>query len=597
MLIMYDSFTSSNYTLDEVMLASKIVPPVDGTTLINAADGSIMVNPDYYYNQSQINRMISSVFKWMGVVESMQDLPSTNLVVGHTYTVREDDLGNENAEYAWNGDEWEFLGTHVDLSGYALTVDVLELVRVERERALEAESTKLDITAFNEAIRAYGKDYTAFEVFPNDTAIAAGDTDPVTGFKYRIAVPAQMTHRTLLRSCTPIDESDLIIDWGDGSVTIVSELPSSCAKLDDTEYVYKLEHTYEVSDRYIVKIYGTKYFGFTTEWESSRDNLTYNLMSRCIEEDLPISSHVTNHASFAALALRLLKVTASECVLTNAFNLSSFFLGDTNLVQVTGVKNISNACRTTTAFFAECAALTTTDFIIPGMTKDGSNYYVFAWCANLVRDVAKLIPTQGFVGHSISMDHAFTNCKGLTGTVPASKLWENTRITWTNTSQCFAGCSDAIRNQVPTSWGGLNSEIEANIQAHYWDHVQVHDLNTELQSLTGMIAQLRTDVQTVIFIRSGTAQTPEVLTLRADKRYIASAPFTASLPADPTDGQLIQLNVSTGSSNMQVLAPAPATINGSNLPLEVGTTPDGIIVNNAVYTLVYDSVASNWIVL
>ena len=112
-----------------------------------------------------------------------------------------------------------------------------------------------------------------------------------------------------------------------------------------------------------------------------------------------------------------------------------------------------------------------------------------------------------------------------------------------------------------------------------------------------MIAQLRTDVQTVIFIRSGTVQEPEVLTLRADKRYIASAPFTASLPADPTDGQLIQLNVSTGSSNMQVLAPAPATINGSNLPLEVGTTPDGIIVNNAVYTLVYDSVASNWIVL
>jgi hypothetical protein len=48
---------------------------------------------------------------------------------------------------------------------------------------------------------------------------------------------------------------------------------------------------------------------------------------------------------------------------------------------------------------------------------------------------------------------------------------------------------------------------------------------------------------------------------------------------------------------MQVLAPAPATIDGSNLPLEVGTTPDGIIVNNAVYTLVYDSVASNWIVL
>jgi hypothetical protein len=307
--------------------------------------------------------------------------------------------------------------------------------------------------------------YTAFEVHPTETTIAAGSLDDVTGYSYRTEVPEQLTHRTLLRSAQTRDESDVVVDWGDGTATKVSELTDEFVKkIAENEYVYRLEHTYSNEGRYIVKIFGKNYFGFTTAWETSNDNLTYNLMSRCLEKDLPVAPHLTNLSSFAACTLRLLKVAAAEYSLTNVFNFSSLFLYDANLVEATGLKNIPNACRNAAAVFSGCASLTSTDFVIPGAAKDGSLYCLFNGCRNLVADIGKLIPSLGLFGKTINMDRAFTACANLTGTVPADKLWNDHRIEWTNTSSCFSKCSDDIRAQVPESWGGTNKDLDRQLK-------------------------------------------------------------------------------------------------------------------------------------
>ena len=60
-----------------------------------------------------------------------------------------------------------------------------------------------------------------------------------------------------------------------------------------------------------------------------------------------------------------------------------------------------------------------------------------------------------------SANKIFNGCAALTGTVPAELLWGDAGITWSDTSQAFAGCSAAIRAQVPEAWGGTLAEPEA----------------------------------------------------------------------------------------------------------------------------------------
>ena len=70
-------------------------------------------------------------------------------------------------------------------------------------------------------------------------------------------------------------------------------------------------------------------------------------------------------------------------------------------------------------------------------------------------NVADLLPYNGFMaGTTVSMDSMFKGCSKLTGTVPADLLWNNPNVTFTDTSRAFSECSDAIRSQVPSAWGG-----------------------------------------------------------------------------------------------------------------------------------------------
>lgn len=62
---------------------------------------------------------ISNVYKYIGSVENYSSLPSNNVNIGDVYNVEEN-----GQNYAWNGTEWDSLGSIVDLSNYCKKEDV-----------------------------------------------------------------------------------------------------------------------------------------------------------------------------------------------------------------------------------------------------------------------------------------------------------------------------------------------------------------------------------------------------------------------------------------------------------------------------------------
>jgi hypothetical protein len=163
----------------------------------------------------------------------------------------------------------------------------------------------------------------------------------------------------------------------------------------------------------------------------------------------------------------------------------------------------------------------------------------------------------------------------MTGTVPASMLWENTNITWTNTSTAFTGCSDAIRAQVPTSWGGTNTEIEEKLQRGYWD---------------------RTRAPYVQFIEGGTNESPTEVNLEPGVLYVALTSFIGTLPEAPKNGTIVQIGYEDNDQeNMQVVASGSDTINKSTDPCRIGIDNYGSLVGNDSYRFVYRS--GDWILL
>lgn len=92
-----------------------------------------------YYTIAAIDAKLASVLRYQGVVDTRGDLDTiVDPVIGDVWHVA-DDAG----EYAWNGTAWEPLGSSVDLTAYATTVSVNDMIAVAKNELateIEAES-------------------------------------------------------------------------------------------------------------------------------------------------------------------------------------------------------------------------------------------------------------------------------------------------------------------------------------------------------------------------------------------------------------------------------------------------------------------------
>lgn len=69
------------------------------------------------YTKTEVDGKIAGTFKFVGEVESIDQLPTTTAKAGDVYQVGQ-------KEYAYDGDSWVELGFNIDLSSYAKSADV-----------------------------------------------------------------------------------------------------------------------------------------------------------------------------------------------------------------------------------------------------------------------------------------------------------------------------------------------------------------------------------------------------------------------------------------------------------------------------------------
>ncbi len=334
---------------------------------------------------------------------------------------------------------------------------------------------------------------TSYAVFPTDFDIPAGAItemdqviqdklaevygDWVLAESLAVAIPAQMTYKFNLSTMQQADECDVVVDWGDGTQSIV--------KNGDYERVAEqsrgnrnivLSHTYQTSGKYKVQILGKDYYavrhqitmGFSG---SDKDyNGTYNLVCDALNVGYELASHIQNGSSLFIYSNRLLKINAPYLYpLRNITNCTSMFFGCENLIIAKYLIPHESPSTYIHEMFCYCRNLRETDFVIPCLFNAGKSGMdnVFNECHNLEFDIKNVI-SGPFIQTEIFANTTFRECYKMTGTVPAEYLWKDNRIKWKfavsndsqGSNQCgpFYGCSAEIRAQVPLLWGGTNTD-------------------------------------------------------------------------------------------------------------------------------------------
>lgn len=306
-------------------------------------------------------------------------------------------------------------------------------------------------------------EFTQFEVFATNSIISAGSTDIDTGLVYAFDVPAGMTHSFRLRSDAPPETNDIIIHWGDGTSSSVHKQDYTSIYdaewLTVAELIYNFRHTYSKPGKYIVTIYGKDYWGFQTGPFTSGGA---SILSRIFMEDLPLAGWVKNLAGCAAYSPKIQRVLipTGMDMFANIHNASAIFKNNINLLSATNFETKFQWTRYVCELFSGCLSLTTSDFRLPQNAIRPSAYQrVYKGCRKLTGNIASFFPERGFDGKKVDISECFMDCPLLTGTVPGDILWNDMVTTWTH-NNTFTGCSDDIRAQIPTSWGGTAAEVE-----------------------------------------------------------------------------------------------------------------------------------------
>lgn len=301
------------------------------------------------------------------------------------------------------------------------------------------------------------RDYTAFEVYANDTIISPGEHAELGTIT--VEIPVQMTETFALRTTTPEADSDVVIDWGDGTVQKVKDGEHGGYTGPDGEgrYIAKMTHTYAATGKYVVKVYGKDYFCLSHAPSHVSD--ASNMQCRILADDLPIASHLTNLTAFAYGTLKLVTVQcASYKYLHRTTNHAQMFTNDKNLLSVTGFEDMVMISRGAEGCFQFCENMHTCDFNgVLCSNNPRSMYAMYQNCYALAINIGTFFPTK-FVSRALNFTNTFTHMHAMTGTVNAKQLWGDPTIDWQGYNNCFYGCPEEIRAQVPTAWGGTVSD-------------------------------------------------------------------------------------------------------------------------------------------
>jgi len=130
------------------------------------------------YTKSQVDGLVSSVFRFMGVKSTFDALPASNNTTGDVWHVNSD-----GGEYVYNGSTWDELGSIVDLTNYvtelALNTALANKVSVEQGKSLVLDTlitkleglpdnaTKVEVSETNGNIKVNGNEVSVYKL-PSD---------------------------------------------------------------------------------------------------------------------------------------------------------------------------------------------------------------------------------------------------------------------------------------------------------------------------------------------------------------------------------------------------------------------------------------------
>ena len=313
--------------------------------------------------------------------------------------------------------------------------------------------------------------YTSWEVNPTTTDYAAGEytvdkyeslslrreEDEAGNITPQISnkrpITAQTVHKFRLRSCSDYSDSDVIVDWGDGTTSTIAAHEYDKQSVHGAEYIYDLSHDYKTEGKFIIKIYGNCYFNITHAADG------YNLISRVFDEDLPLAPHFKFLQNFCYGAQRLLYVNIPpHHTVAYAASVISLFAGCSNLRVAVGLSRMYTWSALYQLFYS-CVSLLYTDLCCPTYVSNMSRLFCDCWSLKL--NVDDFFNFPGFGAPTVNMFRAFYMGgpqNNMTGTLKPELFWNNLHTTFTDTEECFKN-NTALSKQAPLSWGGTYEDI------------------------------------------------------------------------------------------------------------------------------------------
>ena len=306
-----------------------------------------------------------------------------------------------------------------------------------------------------------------------------------------------------------------------------------------------ISHKYKNIGRYIVKIFGTDYFGIAhgTDWNLSNSIITNNIftptynvgedeitlngvsvsdqcpfsyenvrLSRCFDQDLPISKNVTSLNSFAGINnVCLFKINVPMYYnWVNAKDMSGIFKENKNLQYVVGagVQNIFAESFTNIdikGIFYKTNNLISTNVRLPNYSTNlihngnkQSWYDYYNWTNakdSLQIDILDILPQDKVVDKLVRVGNLFKDFSKISCSdynKLAQHLWGDNTVEWENTENTFSGSSLDL-NRIPKSWGG-NFDWDNKMYRLYndldEDTVTVDSLNEYLNDFKSIISCL-----------------------------------------------------------------------------------------------------------
>lgn len=280
---------------------------------------------------------------------------------------------------------------------------------------IEVNANVVDICMTTFEVIACSEDKTIHELLPDNKRY---NKEPIYDLEGNIIYHSTrdikgngMIHEFLLRTSLENEEedsilnSDVTVDWGDGSKEKVSDIykkwkdTADYTKWFDLQYKTNLLnseseanvqfcHEYENEGVYIVKVIGTKFFGIRNG-DKIKANTSVpsnkSLLSRAYDDDLLIAKNHVNHTNFCAYSPLLTEVYISTRIEFPAVhNQTSNFAYCDNLVTALGFRDKFRGVYSQSSVFQNCKSLLLTDCKIknvPGYTSAFNSMYVN--CTNL----------------------------------------------------------------------------------------------------------------------------------------------------------------------------------------------------------------------